>query len=317
MPYTKRPTRGSRAYYPKKRARRIYPRIKSWPIMKETKPLGFAGYKAGMSHVVLIDTNPNSKTKGQNVSKPVTILECPPISVVGFRCYTGSKSSFDVFSEKFGKNLSRKLKLSKQPKKVEEQLTKLPKEISKINLICHTNPYFKKKPEVFEIALGGSSEDQLKYAKEILGNELKISSVLKEGDYVDVVSVTKGKGFQGPVKRFGVKIHGRKAQQMERHVGSLGQNVPGKVRWTVPQAGQLGFQTRTEFNKKVLKIMDSLKIKGGIVDYGDVSSDCVLVEGSVPGPKKRLIRLRFAIRLHKTPTPVDVKYISMESKQGA
>ncbi|MFH1228946.1 MAG: 50S ribosomal protein L3 [Candidatus Aenigmatarchaeota archaeon] len=315
MPYRKRPRRGSMAFYPKKRARRIYPRIKSWPKVNDAKPLGFAGYKAGMTHVMVVDGNPNSTTKGQHISKPVTILECPPISVLGFRCYKGRNSSFDVFSEKYSKNVHRKLKLPKEPKKLEGQLSKIPNNISKINLICNTNATFKKKPEVFEIAIGGNFDDQMKYAKEMIGKDFKISDIVKEGDLVDVISVTIGHGFQGPVKRFGVKGHGRKAQQMERHVGSLGQNVPGKVRWNVPQGGQLGFQTRTEVNKKILKIMNGFKIKGGIINYGDITGDCVLLEGSVPGPKKRLIRLRFPIRPKKT-FPEEVSYISMDSKQG-
>ena len=315
MPYAKRPTRGSKAFYPKKRARRIYPRTTSWSKSKEAKPLGFVGYKAGMSHVMITDTNPNSKTKGQMISRPITVLECPSVSVFGFRCYKKNLTSSDVFSETPNKNLSRKLKISKKPKKLEDQLNKIPKDISRINLICHTNPLFKKKPEVFEIALGGNIDDQLKYAKEILGKEIKISDVFKEGDLIDATSVTIGHGFQGPVRRFGVTIHGRKAQQMERHVGSLGQNEPGKVRWNVPQAGQLGFQTRTEFNKKILKMTDGFKLKGGILNYGDVVGDCVFIEGSVPGPKKRLIRIRIAIRPKKT-YPAEVKYISTESKQG-
>jgi large subunit ribosomal protein L3 len=92
-------------------------------------------------------------------------------------------------------------------------------------------------------------------------------------------------------------------------------NEPGKVRWTIPQAGQVGFETRTEFNKKIIKIMDGLKIKGGFINYGDVSGDCVLIEGSVPGPKKRMIRLRHSIRPKKT-YPADMKYVSIDSKQG-
>ncbi|MEM5872260.1 MAG: 50S ribosomal protein L3 [Candidatus Aenigmatarchaeota archaeon] len=318
MPYRKRPTRGSKAFYPRKRARRIYPRIKSWPKLKEAKPLGFAGYKAGMTHAILIDTNPNSKTKGQQISKSVTILDCPPITIFGFRCYTKNLTSYDVFSENLNKNLSRKLKIPKQAKKLEEQLSKIPKNITKVTLLCHTNPTFKKKPEVFEIALGGTVEEQLKYAKENLGKEIRISNVFKQGDLVDVISVTKGKGFEGPVKRFGIKVLGRKMQQMQRHVGALGQNVPGKVRWNVPQAGQLGFQTRTEFNKRVLKIGEKgeeITPKGGFVNYGVIKNDYIVLEGSVPGPRKRLIRLRFSIRPKKT-YPVDIKYISLESKQG-
>jgi large subunit ribosomal protein L3 len=315
MPQRKRPRRGSKAFYPRKRARRIYPRVKKWAKSKETKPLGFAGYKAGMTHVIIVDTDPNSKTKGQQISRPITVLECPPLSVFGFRCYSKSKTSFDVFSENLNKNLSRKLRPSKNKKSLEEQMKKLPKNISRINLICHTNPNFKKKPEIFEVGLGGTVEDQLKYIKEMLGKEIKVSEVFKEGDLLDIIAVTKGKGFQGPVKRFGVRKHGRKAQKMHRHVAPLGQNEPGKVRWTVPQAGQLGFQTRTEINKRVLKIDNNFDISGDFLKYGKVTGDYLLLEGSVPGARKRLVRMRFAIRPKKT-YPVDIKYISTTSKQG-
>jgi large subunit ribosomal protein L3 len=206
--------------------------------------------------------------------------------------------------------------MSKEPKKLDEQIKKLPKDVSRVNLICYTNPNFKKKPEVFEIALGGSAEEQMKYAQEILGKEIKISDVFKEGDVIDVISVTKGKGFAGPMKRFGVKGQGRKAQQMERHTSPLGQNEPGKVRWTVPQAGQMGFNKRTELNKRILKIANGFDIKGDFLKYGKVSGDCLLLDGSIPGARKRLIRLRFAMRPRKVYS-IDIKYISTMSKQGA
>ncbi len=313
MPYVKRPGRGSKAFYPRKRARRIYPRIKSYPKIKETKPVGFAGYKAGMTHGLIINTNPHSTSKGQQISVPITILECPPISVFGFRIY--SKNIHDIFSENWNKNLDRKLRLKK--KTLEEQFKKIPEKIENISLLVHTNPTFKKRPEVFEMPLGGEALHQLNYAKEILGKEIKISDIFKEGDYIDVSAVSTGKGFTGPVKRFGVRVLGRKAQQMQRHTGSLGQREPGKVRWTVPQAGQLGFQTRTEFNKRILKIQNGFKIKGGIVNYGDITSDALLLEGSIPGPQRRLIRLRLPLRPPKTKYPVDLKYVSLTSKQGA
>jgi len=315
MPQRERPRKGSKGFYPKKRARRIYPRLRTWSMSKEIKPLGFAGYKAGMSHVIITDNNPNSTTRGQQISRPITVLDCPPLSVFGFRCYTKNKSSFDAFSDKLDKELSRKLKFPKKFKNLEEQLNKLPKEISKINLICHTKPTFKKKPEVFEIALGGSADEQIKYAKEILGKEIKIADVFKEGDLVDVVAVTKGKGYEGPVRRFGVKTNTRKAEQMEREIGAHGQTEPGKVRWTIPQAGQLGFQTRTELNKRILRIANGFSVKGGFLNYGNVTGDCIFLEGCVPGPKKRLIRLRFAVRPKKV-YPVDITHVSMESKQG-
>jgi large subunit ribosomal protein L3 len=315
MPARRRPGKGSKAFYPRKRAKRIYPRLKTWSDSKDAKPLGFAGYKAGMSHVVMLNTNPNSTTKGQQIMRPITVLECPPLSIFGFRCYAKNKTSFDVFSENPNKNLSRKIKLPKNSKKIEEQINKLPKNISKINLVCHTNPVFKKRPEIFELAIGGTFEDQLKYAKEILGKEIKITDVFKEGDLIDVFAVTKGHGFEGPVKRFGVKTLNRKAQQMARHVGALGQDEPGKIRSTVPQSGQTGFQTRCELNKRILKIMNGFALKGGFINYGDVKSDAILLEGCIPGSKKRLIRFRFAMRPKKL-HPIDIRTISMESKQG-
>jgi len=63
----------------------------------------------------------------------------------------------------------------------------------------------KKIPEIRELRIsGGSVEGQIKYAKDILGKELKINDVVKEGDMIDTIAVTKGKGFQGHVKRWGV-----------------------------------------------------------------------------------------------------------------
>ena len=208
------------------------------------------------------------------------------------------------------------MKLSKEPKKLDEQLKKLPNEFTQINLICHTNPKFKKKPEVFELAIGGKPEDQMKYAQDTLGKQIKLGDIFKEGDLIDAIAITKGKGFQGPMKRFGVRGQGRKAQQMERHVSPLGQNEPGKVRPTVPQAGQMGFHRRTEVNKRVLKITEGFEIKGDFLNYGKVTGDCILLDGSVPGSRKRLIRLRFAMRPKKV-YPIDIKYISKNSKQRA
>lgn len=319
MPAVRRPLRGSRGFYPKKRAKRIYPRIKNWPDLKTPAVLGFAGYKAGMSHVMIVDPNPKSRTRGQLLSKTVTIVECPHISVFGFRCYqqsnSGLKSVLDVFSENPDKNLSRKIKL--KPKVLSEQLKSLEqKKFSKIHLMCNTKPPFKKTPEIFEIALSGEKEKQLEYAKQILGKEIKVSDVFKQGDYVDIVAVSKGKGFQGPVKRFGIRIHGRKARHMHRHVGSLGPRHPSRIQPSVPSAGQLGFQTRTELNKRILKIEPSFKIKGGFSRYGDARNECILLEGSVPGPEKRLIRMRYPIRPPKAKFPIEIKYVSLESKQG-
>ncbi len=317
-----RPKKGSRAFYPRKRASRIYPRQNFPEISGEAKPLGFAGYKAGMTHVAMIDNDPNSPTRGMKIVRAVTVVECPPISVFGFRCYKSTHAGLqvlcDVFAEKIDKKVSRKTTLGKgKIPKVDVNSLEISK-IAKITLLCHTNPSFKKTPEIFEIGLSGNPEAQLEYAKNVLGKEININDVFSEGDWIDVTAVTKGHGFQGPVKRFGIKLHGRKMKQMHRHVGVLGARGLGRILPTVPAAGQHGFQTRTELNKRILKIVSPEEVnpKGGFPHYGLVKTTSVLIDGSVPGSKKRLIRMRVAIRAPEKKVPVEITYISQSSKQG-
>ena len=151
----------------------------------------------------------------------------------------------------------------------------------------------------------------------MLGKALDAKDVFKPGEFVDVSAVTKGSGYTGAVKRYGIRIQTRKDKQMHRHVGSIGSTVPRHIDWRVPMAGQYGYLTRTEFGKRIIEMSDDAKKvtpKGGFVGYGNVKS-YLLVEGSVPGPSKRLIRLRKSVRSAKV-APVDVRYVSTESKQG-
>jgi large subunit ribosomal protein L3 len=319
MPEVKRPRRGTLAFYPRKRARRIYPRIKSYPKVEKPKILAFAGYKAGCLHVIALDNRKDSPTFGQEISLPATILDCPPLKVLGIRAYEKNFKGKKVFTEAWCQNLPKDLERKLKAKPSEQNLEKIEKNLNRledIRLIVCTQPRLsgigKKKPEVFEIGLGGEKvEEKYNFAKSLLGKEIKINEVFREGEIVDVVAVTKGKGTAGPVKRFGVKIQPRKAHQKLRHVGTLGQEEPGKVRFTVPMAGQLGFQTRSELNKRILKIGDGKEItpKGGIKRYGIIKSNYVLIEGSVPGSKKRLVMMRCVIR------PGKYKFAPMEIRK--
>ncbi len=318
-----KPRSGSLAFSPRVRARRIYPRINSWPDSDEVKPLLFAGYKAGMTHIMAVDKNKNSPTFEQTIAIPVTILEVPPLVVFGIRVYKqtpyGKKVLTEVYAEKLDKNLARKIKLPKKAKKIEDLEAKID-EISEVRLLVHTKPPFKKKPEVFEIKVGGSPKDALAYAKEKLGKEISIDEVFKEGDYIDVIAVTKGKGVQGPVKRWGIKIQYRKAHGFRRHVGALGPWHPAKTMWRVPQAGQTGFHVRTEVNKVLVKIgKDGKEVTpaGGIPHYGVVKNGYVLISGSVPGSKKRLVMLRSAMRPPEKKKAIELVNVSTVSQQGA
>ncbi|MFH7903266.1 MAG: 50S ribosomal protein L3 [Candidatus Aenigmatarchaeota archaeon] len=321
-----KPLAGSRAFWPRKRAKRIYPAIKSYPNYDKAIPLAFAGYKAGMVHVIEIRKRKVLKKEiEEEYFVPATVIEVPPLKVIGIRFYElttkGYKSILDIYTkdENIPKNLKRKITNFKS--NYDEAIKKLEKldksKIKKVRIVVATQPWLagikKKKPEVFEIEIGGKVEDAINYAFNVLGKEIKVSEIFKEGQLVDVIAVTKGKGTAGPVKRFGVKEQRRKATQRIRHVGSLGAQGVGRVLpGRVPMQGQLGFQRRTELNKRILKISSNgqeINPKGGFSHYGLVRSDYILIEGSVPGPKKRLIMIRFAIRNPKIIIPPNIKEI--------
>lgn len=329
------PRKGSVAFSPRKRAAKETPRIKSWPKNDEPKLLGLAGYKVGMTHAMVIDNDKNSPTNGMEVFTPVTVLEVPPVVVMGIRAYEktsrGMKVITEVLADNLDEELSRKISLPKEYNK-SEAIAKIQDVLDKteeIKVLVHTNPKMasvpKKKPEIFECGIGGSSpEEKLNTALELLGNEVRANEILKEGQYVDAIATTKGKGFQGVVKRWGIRIqYGKAARSSKaRHVGSIGPWTPSRTMWTVAQAGQMGYHKRTEFNKKILKIgsvseVDKVNPDGGFIKYGLVKNDFILVKGSLPGPSKRLVILREAIRPSKKSEDVpQINYISTKSKQG-
>lgn len=310
-------------YWPRRRAKRIYTRTKYWPESNDAKPLGFAGFKAGMTHILVTDSNPKSPTYGKSIVKPATIIDAPALFVCGFRLYQKSASSSLSVSEKWVTKLPKGLELMRKTVPSRKEIDASAKEnANDLRLIVCSQPaksgLSKKKPDVFELGLGGNFAEKLAYAESALGKELGAKDVFKAGEYIDASAVTKGFGFMGPVKRFHIRIQTRKDKQMHRHVGSIGSTVPRKVDWRVPQAGQHGFHARTEFNKRVLMIEDDaskINPKGGMLNYGLVPGSFVLIEGSLPGAKKRLVRIRKSARSSKF-NPPDIKYVSLESKQG-
>src|SRR3989344_1153411 len=109
MPKTRHPRAGSMQFWPRARARYAYARIRNWPASKETKLLGFAGYKAGMTHLLINDNNPHSLTKGTEIFCPATIVECPPLKTASIRFYKNIKNGSKLVSEKFSDSLDNEL----------------------------------------------------------------------------------------------------------------------------------------------------------------------------------------------------------------
>lgn len=324
MVSTHKPHSGSMQFWPRKRASRMYARIRSWKNRsKEVKLLGFPGYKVGMTHVFLKDENLNYKIKTIDISVPVTVIECPPIKILSTRYYSNSpyglKLISEVFSKDLDKNLERKIKRTKKTGKA-------PEEFDEVRLVVYTQPKIsglgKKTPEIMEIGIGGDDvKAKEEFAKSLSGKEIRLSTIFKEGQLVDVHSVTSGKGFQGTVKRFGVKIRQHKAEKTKRGIGTLGAWTPTKVQYTVAQPGRMGFHLRTDYNKLVLKIgnnPEEINPEGAFLHYGLVKGDYILIKGSVPGPVKRLITItepsKQPVKFKQKSTKID--YINTKSNQG-
>ena len=337
------PRRGSLGLRPRKRASRLIPKIRSWPEVQSEKPLplAFLGYKAGMTHVIMIDDRPGSVTEGKEIFVPVTIIETPPMVVLAVRVY-GYDPNIGLYTlseawakpedliQQYNLDIYRVLPKTLRVPDPEQQLKKLEQLLPKVHdvrIIAATQPRLvtgipKKKPDLIEIKIGGGSgiEERFQYAASLLGKTFSVRDVFQEGQLVDVIAVTKGKGFQGVIKRFGVKELPKwhKHRKGSRRIGARSPGIGALS--PVPQPGQMGYHRRTEYNKRILRIGDNgyeVTPAGGFLHYGVVRNTYVMLAGSVPGPVKRPIVLRHPVRPTWTPPgPPRIVYISLSSKQG-
>lgn len=315
MPNVKRPRKGTLQYWPRKRTRRFYTRIRTWAATESLKFLGFAGYKVGMTHIIAkSQKNPDPR------SNPATIIECPPLKPLSLRFYKktpyGLVLATEVYASKLDKELAKKIRL---PKKQNTSLDKINiDDYYDIRLQVYTQPRLtsleKKKPEIFEIGISGKSlKERFEYAKSFLDKEIKVTDVFKDGQFIDVHSVTKGKGFAGTIKRWGASLRQKKSEKGKRSA-VLGSFTPGKVMWGALQTGNLGLGARTEYNKQLLQINTNNQPflpNGGFSHYGAIKNDYILLKGSVPGSTKRLIRLVDALR-NKQVIPLEINYVDIK-----
>lgn len=287
-------------YWPRKRAKKPHARVRSW-AKADTPMLGFAGYKVGMAHVMVTDNRKTSITKGETIAVPVTIIECPDLIIAGVNAYKNGNIATTVI--KPNKLLKRRLRVNKGQsfELIEEGLENFTELRALVQTQPHKTGIGKKTPEIFEVALSGSVKDQFDFIKKKLGKEVSVSDVLKEGQQIDIHAVTKGKGFQGSVKRFGVSLRSHKSEKTKRGPGSLGPwEGQAHIMYRVAYPGQHGYHTRTMHNSWILKInAKNINPAGGFQNYGLVKSSHVLVKGSVPGARKRLLKLTSAIRPSK------------------
>ena len=115
-----------------------------------------------------------------------------------------------------------------------------------------------------------------------VGKEIKVD-VFQAGDVVDVTGTTKGKGFQGAIKRHGQSrgpmSHG---SRYHRRPGSMGPVAPNRVFKNKRLAGRMGGDRVTIQNLEVVKV--------------DVERNVILIKGNIPGAKKPLITIKSAVK---------------------
>ena len=167
--------------------------------------------------------------------------------------------------------------------------------------------------------MSGSKEDKLSFVKGNLAKEISVrdflnDEFLKEG-IVDIRGVTKGKGLQGPTKRFGLTLRFHKSEKGVRGPGSGGPWHPARVDYTQPMAGQMGYFTRVINNNKIIEIGNinekDINPKSGFKKFGKIKNDYAIIYGSVQGPSKRQLLITVPFRVSKNQTKKNFELLEL------
>jgi len=300
MAQPKSPRKGSLQFWPRKRSNKFLPSV-NWKAIKSGKNIkGFIGYKAGMFSAEVKDLTPNSMTKNKKIIIPSTVIECPPMKIFSVRFYKYNKVAKEFIMDSLEKELKRRVKIPKFGKKDLNDIKK--EDYEDVSLIVYSQVKktgIKKAPDMTEVGLSGTFDEKLDFIKNHLNKEISVGEVFSEGELVDVRGLTKGKGFSGPVKRFGITLRDHRSEKGVRKVGSIGPWHPARVTFRVPMAGQLGMFTRAHYNQKILSLVkseDKEKQITGIKNYGNTKTDYLILYGSVQGSAKRQILLTSPLR---------------------
>ncbi|CAG7849360.1 60S ribosomal protein L3 AltName: Allergen=Asp f 23 [Serendipita indica DSM 11827] len=316
-----------------------------------------------MTHVVRDLDRPGSKMHKREVVEAVTIIETPPLVVVGVVGYVETPRGLRTLTTVWAAHLSEELKrrfyknwyrskkkaFTKYAKKMSEaagqksmdrELERIRKYCTVVRVLAHTQirktGLKQKKAHLMEIQVnGGSIPDKVAFARGLFEQEVAVSTIFEQDEVVDVIGVTKGHGFEGVTARWGTKKLPRKTHKGLRKVACIGAWHPSKVMFSVARAGQNGYHHRTELNKKIYRVGTGGDCKNGATDadatdktitplggfphYGIVKNDFLMLKGSVPGTKKRVLTIRKSLMVHTSRRDlekVQLKFIDTSSKFG-
>jgi len=286
------PRHGNLGFLPRKRTRHHRGRVRSFPRDDPKKPVhltAFPGFKAGMTHILREVEKPGSKLHKKEVVEAATIIETPPVVVVGIVGYIetprGLRALTTIWAQQLSTDIKRRFyknwmnskkkaftkyasKYADNGKGIQTELRRIKRYCSVVRVIVHTQLRLlnlrQKKAHIMEIQVdGGTVEQKVEFSYKLFEKEVKIDSIFTQSEMIDIIGVTKGKGMQSTTKRFGTKRLPRKTHRGLRRVGCIGAWHPARVRFEVPRAGQLGYHHRTEINKKVYRIGKGIRHEGG------------------------------------------------------
>merc|ERR1712150_421683 len=352
-------------------------KIKAFPkddVSKKPHMTGFVGFKAGMTHVIREVEKPGSKLHNKETSEPVTVIETPPMTVVGCSGYVKTPNGVkklktiwakhvnDGFKKRVVRNWYKTKKtcaFSKiasrygSEKELEKMKELMKKYCTSIRAICHTQMVVNskkrirsvqsKKDPIMEFQInGGTIAEKIDFVVSKFEQDVRIKDVFNLEEMIDVICITKGKGFKGVTSRWHTKKLPRKTHKGLRKVACIGAWHPARVAYSVARSGQKGYHHRCEINKKIYRIGQgihkdggkliknnaatetdltdkSITPMGGFPHYGEVKNDFVMLLGACAGPKKRVLTLRKSLMTHtkrRALEKINLKFIDTSSKFG-
>eukprot|EP01084_Bolivina_argentea_P274838 468571_1 len=284
------PRHGSLRFLPRKRCRRHRARIRSFPPDNNKVAChltAFIGYKAGMTHIMRQLNRPGSKAHQKEIVEAVTIIETPPMVVVGLVGYVRTPSGLrsvttvwashmdDSFKRRFYKNWTRSKKKAftkyeqqwasaksgEDPVEIKRRLEFIQAYCDVVRIIAHSqvkklNHLGMKKAHIMEIQVNGGADikEKVEFGYNLFEKQISIDSVFHDNESIDTIAVTRGHGWKGVVNRWGVTRLPRKTHRGLRKVACIGSWHPARVQFNIAREGQKGYHHRTEIHKKIYKI---------------------------------------------------------------
>jgi large subunit ribosomal protein L3e len=285
---------------------------KSFPKDDASKPIhltAFIGFKAGMTHVVREAEKPGSAINKKEVVECVSIIETPPLKVVGITGYIdtpdGPRSIKTVWAAHLSDEVRRRYykswysskkkaftKASKRwetedgKKSIERDLAMIKKYSKTVRAICHTQmkglSLRQKKAHLIEIQVnGGDIAAKVDWCRNNFEKDVAVNTVFNEAEMIDCIGITKGRGYHGVTSRWHTKKLPRKTHKGLRKVACIGAWHPSRVAFSVARSGQKGYHHRTEINKKVYRVgagyhtVDGKEVKNNAATEQDITDKSI------------------------------------------